>query len=77
MIPKRLIVVIAYALPVLIVLFSVLSAGILVLSPTDSAALIKNLQSVCGGVLVLIATDVVLLVGALGLNATVDDSNAS
>jgi hypothetical protein len=56
-------------LPVLVVAFAVLMAGEALARATQDAAGARVLLWIAMGVLMLLATDVLLLVGALGINA--------
>lgn len=68
MIPRPLFAVLLFTLPILTVIFLVVSGGFLLLSASSDGAGAAVLRWVGIGLLILIVADVVLLVGAIGLN---------
>lgn len=68
MVPRRIVAVLVVALPVLLTTFAVLMAGQLLVGGLGDAAGGAALRGVAVGVLVLLVVDLVLLVGALGVN---------
>ena len=69
MIPRSILTMLVFALPLLVVAFSVLMGGSALASATGDLSGAKALRWVAIGVLLLGVVDMVLLVGVLGLNA--------
>ena len=75
MIPKKLLTILVYSLPVLIVVFAVLAGGYLLsgsTGDTGGSKILLRLGWVCGG---LIAVDALLLLIALGVRALESEQN--
>ncbi|MBC8870580.1 MAG: hypothetical protein H8E44_14250 [Planctomycetes bacterium] len=77
MIPRRILTVLVFSLPVLVVAFGVLMGGFILAQATLDAAGAKVLRWVAVSALMLTIADVVLLVGALGINALGDRDDRS
>jgi len=77
MIPRRILTVLVFSLPVLVVAFGVLMGGFVLAQATEDAAGAKVLRWVAVSALMLTIADVVLLVGALGINALGDRDDRS
>jgi len=77
MIPRRILTVLVFSLPVLVVAFGVLMGGFVLAQATEDAAGAKVLRWVAVSALMLTIADVVLLVGALGINALGDRDDHS
>jgi len=77
MIPRRILTVLVFSLPVLVVAFGVLMGGFILAQATEDAAGAKVLRWVAVSALMLTIADVVLLVGALGINALGDRDDRS
>ena len=69
MIPRPLLQVLVYALPVLVVAFAVILGAAQLAAAMKDAAGSRALVWVAVGALILLVIDVLLLVGALGLRA--------
>lgn len=69
MIPRPLLLVLVYALPILVVALAVLLGAAFVAQSLGDAAGSKALLGVAIGALILLVIDVLLLVGVLGLQA--------
>ena len=69
MVSKRILVILVAALPVLVVAFAVLMGGEALARATADAVSARALFWVAMSVMMLLVADVLLLVGALGLNA--------
>lgn len=69
MIPRPVLTALVFALPLLVVAFSVLMGGAALASATEDIPGAQALRWVAIGVLMLSLVDIVLLVGVLGLNA--------
>ena len=72
MIPRRILTVLVFSLPVLVVAFGVLMGGFVLAQATEDAAGAKVLRWVAVSALMLTIADVVLLVGVLGIKALGD-----
>lgn len=72
MIARRLLIVLVYGLPILVVAFGVLMGGAAVAGAVQDAAAAQVLRWVAISCLLLLIMNVVLLVGALGINALAD-----
>jgi hypothetical protein len=68
-IPRPVLTILVFALPLLVVAFSVLMGGSALASATEDMSGAQALRWVAIGVLMLTVVDIVLLVGVLGLNA--------
>ncbi len=71
MVPRRILVLLVYGLPILIVAFAVLMGGGMLAQALGDTVGARVLQWVAVACLMLIVTDLVLLVGALGINSLV------
>ncbi len=69
LIPRPLLIVLVYALPILIVAAVVVMSGYLLLQATGDQSGAAVMRWLSGGLLLLIVIDLVLLVAALGVNA--------
>ena len=71
MVPHRILVVLVYALPVLIISLAVLMGGYALLhAANESPAIASTVFFWVGiGCLIFLIIDIVLLIGALGINA--------
>lgn len=69
MVPRKMLAVFVVALPVLITTFAVLMAGQLLAEGMGDVGGQKVLRGVAIGVLVVVGVDLVLLVGAVGVNS--------
>jgi hypothetical protein len=72
-IPRRFLVILVYALPLLVVAFAVLTGGAALAQATQDAPGALVLRWIASAILMLAITDLVLLVGVLGVNAVHDD----
>ena len=77
MIPRQILTVLVFALPVLVVAFGVLMGGFLLAQAMQDPVGAGGLRWIAIGVLLLMVTDIVLLVGALGINALGDRDDRS
>ena len=80
MIPRRIIAVLVYALPLCLVACSVMTGAMVLAQSTQDQAAARVLKWIAATALLLGVIDMTLLVGALGLNAVADnrdDSDAS
>ena len=68
-VPRKVLIVLVFAYPLLIVSFGVLMGGYALLARTGDSSAALAMWRVGGGCLVLLVVDVVLLIGALGINA--------
>jgi len=68
-VPRKILAVFVIGLPVLVTTFAVLMAGHLLAGGIGDTAGQQALRGVAMGVLVLLGVDVVLLVGAMGVNS--------
>jgi hypothetical protein len=68
-VPRKIVAVLVMALPVLITTFAVLMAGQLLAGGIGDAGAQRALRGVAIGVLALVSVDLVLLIGALGVNS--------
>lgn len=68
MVPRNLLLVLVVGLPILVTTFAVLMAGQLLAAGIGDATSQFALRGAAVGVLVLLAVDLLLLVGALGVN---------
>ena len=69
MVPKPILTVLVYALPILIVGYGVLMGGSALAGGLQDAVAALALRWIAAGILLLLATDLVLLIGVLGVNA--------
>ena len=69
MIPRPVLSILVYALPLLVVSFSVLMGGYSLASATQDATGATVLRWIAMGTLILLVSDMVLLMGVLGLKA--------
>ena len=69
MIPKKLLAVLAYALPVLVVAFGVVMGGYALSQAAEDKGGACGLWWTAMALLMVLAADVILLVGVLGLGA--------
>ena len=69
MIPRPVLTILVFALPLLVVAFSVLMGGSALASATEDMPGAQALRWVAIGILMFTIVDIVLLVGVLGLNA--------
>ena len=69
MVPRKILAVFVIGLPVLVTTFAVLMAGHLLAGGIGDAAGQQALRGVAVGVLVFLGVDLVLLIGALGVNS--------
>lgn len=69
MVPRKLLIVLVLAYPLLVVSFGVLMGGYALLARTGDSTAAMAMWRVGGGCLVILIVDVVLLIGALGINA--------
>jgi hypothetical protein len=76
-IPRRILTILVFALPVLVVAFGVLMGGSILAQAVEDAPVAKVLRSIAIGIMMLTITDVVLLVGVLGIKALGDEDNRS
>ena len=76
-IPRRILTILVFALPVLVVAFGVLMGGSILAQAVEDAPVAKVLRSIAIGIMMLTITDVVLLVGVLGIRALGDEDNRS
>jgi len=67
-VPRKILAVFVISLPVLVTTFAVLMAGYLLAGGIGDVGGQKVLGGVAIGVLVLLGVDIVLLVGAMGVN---------
>jgi Na+-driven multidrug efflux pump len=67
-VPRKILAVFVISLPVLVTMFAVLMAGYLLAGGIGDVGGQKALGGVAIGVLVLLGVDIVLLVGAMGVN---------
>ena len=72
MLPRPILTTLVFALPTLVVSFSVLMGGSALARATEDLAAARALQWIGVGLLMLTVVDVVLLVGVLGLRALSD-----
>ena len=76
MIPRQLLTTLVFALPILVVLFGVVMGGYGLSSATGDIGGAAVLWHIAMGVLLLLATDLVLLIGVLGIIALQRDERA-
>ena len=76
-IPRPVLTILVFALPLLVVAFSVLMGGSALAAATEDTPGAQALRWVAIGVLILTVVDIVLLVGVLGLNALGRGDNRS
>lgn len=76
-IPRRILTVLVFALPVLVVAFGVLMGGSVLAQAVQDAPVAKVLRWIAISILMLTVVDVVLLVGVLGIRALGDEDNRS
>ena len=69
MLPRPILTILVFSLPILVVSFAVLMGGSALARATEDLAAAQALQWVAIGLLILTVVDLVLLVGALGLKA--------
>lgn len=69
MVPRPVLTVLVYALPILVVAYGVLMGGATLAAAVQDAAAALALRWIAAGSLVLLVTDLVLLIGVLGVNA--------
>jgi hypothetical protein len=74
-IPRPLLVALVYSLPILVVAFAVILGAASVAQAMGDAAGGRALSWIAIGALILLAIDVLLLVGALGIRALGPDAN--
>ena len=77
MIPRQILTVLVFALPVLVVAFGVLMGGFLLAQAVQDSPGAEVLRWIAIGVLLLMVTDIVLLVGVLGIHALGDQDDRS
>ena len=80
MVPRKILTFLVFALPVLMVAFGVLMSGYLLAEAPGDAVGARVLRWISVGVLICAVIDLVLLAGALGINALAEsdsDSNDS
>ena len=68
-IPRTVLVSLVYGLPLLVVAFGVLMGAYGLAQATEDLPAARVLRGVAASCLLLIVTDIILLVGALGVNA--------
>jgi hypothetical protein len=68
-VPKPVLTVLVYALPILVVAYGVLMGGATLAGAVQDAAAAVALKWIAAGCLLILVMDLVLLVGALGVNA--------
>lgn len=71
MLPRPLLAILVFALPVLMVVFAVTSGGYVLLDSANDRAAVLALRPVAFILLALIVSDAILLVGVLGWQAYV------
>lgn len=71
MLPRTLLAILVFSLPVLLVIFAVASGGYLLLDSADDQVATSALRSIAFVLLGLIVSDALLLVGVLGWQAYV------
>jgi len=76
-IPRRILTILVFALPVLVVAFGVLMGGFVLAQAVEDAPGAKVLRWIAIGILMLTIADVVLLVGVLGVRALGDQDDRS
>lgn len=69
MVPRPVLTVLVYALPILVVAYGVLMGGSVLAGAVQDAAAALALRWIAAGALVLLVIDLVLLIGALGVNS--------
>lgn len=74
-IPRRILTVLVFALPVLVVAFGVLMGGAVLAQALEDSPAAKVLRWIAISTLMLTIADVVLLVGVLGIKALGDHDN--
>ena len=72
MLPRPILTFLVFTLPILVVSFAVLMGGSALARATEDLAAASALQWIAVGLLILTFVDLILLVGALGLNALSD-----
>ena len=72
MLPRPILTILVFALPILVVAFAVLMGGSALARATQDLAAARALQWIGAGLLMLTVVDLVMLVGALGLKALSD-----
>ncbi len=77
MIPRQILTALVFALPVLVVAFGVLMGGSVLAQAVQDSPGSVVLRWIAIGVLLLMVTDIVLLVGALGIKALGDQDDHS
>ena len=77
MVPRQILAFLVYALPLLVVAFAVLMGGFSLASATNDQPGANVLWWIAMSCLMLTAADVVLLVGALGVNSLSRPDNRS
>ncbi len=75
MVPKRFLSILVFGLPVLVVLFAVSVGGHALATEVSDSAGARGLWWVAIGVLVLLLSDLILLVGVLGIRALGGDAD--
>jgi hypothetical protein len=73
-IPRTVLTILVFALPLLVVAFGVLMAGAALAQATQDELAAGILRWIAMGVLMLAAVDMILLVGVLGLKALRDQN---
>lgn len=76
-IPRQILTVLVFALPVLVVAFGVLMGGFLLAQAMEDSPGAEVLRWIAIGVLLVMVTDIVLLVGVLGIKALGDRDDRS
>jgi hypothetical protein len=73
--PRSVLTILVFSLPILVVSFAALMGGSALARATQDAGAASALQWVAIGLLLLTVVDLVLLVGVLGLKALADDND--
>lgn len=76
-IPQRILTILVFALPVLVVAFAVLMGGSVLAQAMEDTPGARVLRWIAISTLMLTIADVVLLVGVLGIKALGDQDNRS
>ena len=76
-IPRRILTILVFALPVLVVAFGVLMGGSALAQAVQDTPVAKVLRWIALSILMLTVVDVVLLVGVLGIRALGDEDDRS
>lgn len=75
MIPRRLLTTLVFALPLMVVAFAVLMGAAALTQAMADEVGARALRWIAAGVLMLAVTDMLLLLGVLGLKALSDDDH--